>query len=253
MKSIDELKKYVTTKNLHFEVIPASDKEVGLLLAPQAGLVALYDELLNNYSETGWWPVRTAGVYGNLHEPWLSGNLKAQASIPTAAAVFKEHIDSKIAEIAGDGEFFGETGLPEWTDDLRSQLLENLKTTFTNTLATIEPELTSDEGLLVIPTPRPADVPAIVGWFGACNFDFDGADASAVLRSWEDRLGAVLYKLDFDTMQLKLGTVAVSGKALELLALEYYLFCPEFIDTGEVEFEQVKDYLITPVWAFWWD
>ena len=37
-----------------------------------------------------------------------------------------------------------------------------------------------------------------LGWLGAANYDYDAAEMSAVLRSWEERFGAVPVCLDFD-------------------------------------------------------
>jgi Domain of unknown function (DUF4253) len=49
---------------------------------------------------------------------------------------------------------------------------------------------------------RPADVLAVVGWTGAMNYHATSAPLACVLRSWEDRFGARLVRLGFDTMDL---------------------------------------------------
>ncbi|MGC7358384.1 DUF4253 domain-containing protein, partial [Mycobacteroides abscessus subsp. massiliense] len=57
--------------------------------------------------------------------------------------------------------------------------------------------------LLLVPVARPADVPAALGWWGGTNYCLTGTDFTAVLRSWEDRFGAVLISIGFDTMTVR--------------------------------------------------
>ena len=54
----------------------------------------------------------------------------------------------------------------------------------------------------LVPAGRPADVPAAAGWFGMCNSWDDVVAMSAVLRSWEDRFGAVLVLMGRATLEL---------------------------------------------------
>jgi len=84
--------------------------------------------------------------------------------------------------------------------------------------------------LLITPTHRPADVPAAVGWLGACNYDFAGHHISAVLRSWEDRFGAILTSLDSQDMTLTIPPLALTDDERTLLTLEHYFFCRSLID-----------------------
>jgi hypothetical protein len=54
---------------------------------------------------------------------------------------------------------------------------------------------------------------AVVGWTGAMNYHATPAPLACVLRSWEDRFGARLVHLGFDTMDLLVERPAPSYKA----------------------------------------
>ena len=54
----------------------------------------------------------------------------------------------------------------------------------------------------LVQTERPADIPALLGWTGMIKCTDQVAELSAVLRSWEDRFGATLVVLGFDTLEL---------------------------------------------------
>ena len=57
--------------------------------------------------------------------------------------------------------------------------------------------------LAVVRAARPADVPATTGWVGAGNYEHqDNVRISAVLRSWEDRFGALLVGMTESTLLL---------------------------------------------------
>lgn len=254
-KSLTELQKYLQNKNLDFHVVSTEEAEnptdVGVVLKPQPGLEQLYAELIQNYSQTGWWPVQTEGLRGDLERPWIDGELREGDEIGTARQFFETHMDDGLEH--EDEEYAAEAEFPPYTRQLRQQILDNLDRSFTDRLATIEPELLENNGLLVVPTPRPADIPGIVGWLGSCNFDFSGGDISAVLRGWEDRFGAVLYKLDFDLLCVQLDVTDLPEDVIRLIGLEHYIFCPDNIDQGSGSYEAYLEDVEQPTWDFWWD
>lgn len=53
--------------------------------------------------------------------------------------------------------------------------------------------------LALVPVSRPADVPAALCWNGMCNAVDEVVGLSAVLRSWEDRFGALLVSVALAT------------------------------------------------------
>lgn len=56
--------------------------------------------------------------------------------------------------------------------------------------------------LVVVPVDRPADIPAAIGWRGMINSRDDVVGLSAVLRSWEERFGALLIGMSLSTLEL---------------------------------------------------
>ena len=51
-----------------------------------------------------------------------------------------------------------------------------------------------------------------------------------MLRSWEDRFGAILTSLDSQDMTLAVPPLALTDDERTLLALEHYFFCRSLID-----------------------
>ena len=107
---------------------------------------------------------------------------------------------------------------------------------------------------------RPADIPAAVGW------SVFGSDApwtpqarcleiSAVLRSWEDRFGARLLRIGFDSVLRVL--VERPPRTLEAalrVAAEHIVFADQCGDDSAGTVREVAELLVgEPVWRFWWD
>ncbi|NHA68184.1 DUF4253 domain-containing protein [Phycicoccus flavus] len=115
--------------------------------------------------------------------------------------------------------------------------------------------LTLPEGpcrLLLVPVTRPADGPAAVGWMGPANHDLEGAEVSAVLRSWEDRFGAVLVGLGWDTLLVALPR-ALDEQDVPGVAAEHHAVCPDVVEQGVGTLEAYLPEVRRPLWAFWWD
>ncbi len=87
--------------------------------------------------------------------------------------------------------------------------------------------------LMVVPCNRPADCIALIGGLAV---EVDGAEISAVIRSWEERFGAVLV-----AVEPSLGTLAITsppGAPEQALATaaEQLAFCPpETVEPGILE------------------
>jgi hypothetical protein len=125
------------------------------------------------------------------------------------------------------------------------------------TAAAGEVDLLGEHLLGLVPVSRPADLPAAVGWFGTSSSWQpwnDVAALSAVLRSWEDRFGAVLVRMGRATLDL--AVVAPPWERWECLAIaaEHYAFCD---DTYTGNPGTLRDYANSlrgaTRWSFRWD
>jgi Domain of unknown function (DUF4253) len=108
--------------------------------------------------------------------------------------------------------------------------------------------------LAIVPAARPADAVAVLGWRGTCTYHDDVTGLSAVLRSWEERFGAVLVQIDFMTLWLSVAAPPRSAPECRAVAAEHFAFCPD-VDT-EVP-RPLRQYASSLAgrrwWRFWWD
>lgn len=112
--------------------------------------------------------------------------------------------------------------------------------------------------LAVVRAARPADIPGTVGWGGICNYDHqDNARISAVLRSWEERFGAVLTVMTECTLALSVAYPPTTIREAEHVATEHFAFCPDQHDPQNGTVYTPRTYARTirgaRWWRFWWD
>jgi uncharacterized protein DUF4253 len=106
---------------------------------------------------------------------------------------------------------------------------------------------------------RPADVPAVIGWMGSYNCWQDTVGMSTVLRSWERRFGAVLYRLTNSTLELAVAAPPVTEDESLHVAAEHIAFCWDAFETytGQMTTDTLRQYARrlrgTSRWRFWWD
>ncbi|AIG73400.1 Hypothetical protein AJAP_02370 [Amycolatopsis japonica] len=107
--------------------------------------------------------------------------------------------------------------------------------------------------LALVQTERPADIPAILGWTGMIKATDQVHELSAVLRSWEDRFGATLTVLGFDSMELSVAAPPrTQGRALTVAA-EHRSFClPSFAGQPGNLREFAANLVQTRRWQFSW-
>lgn len=115
----------------------------------------------------------------------------------------------------------------------------------------------NDDGtsrIMLVPAARGADVMTAVGWYGAVNYIQEKFLLSCVVRSWEDRFGARLIAMGFDTLHLAVANPPVAAEHAELVAAEHFAFCPDILEVTPT----IRDYAAQAVrekavWRFWWD
>lgn len=108
--------------------------------------------------------------------------------------------------------------------------------------------------LALVPVSRPADVPAALSWTGACNALDDAIGLSAVLRSWEDRFGALLVRIDRATLWVAVDAPPWTEDDCLRVAMEHFAFC---CDVDGEDPRPLRRYAATlrgaHRWRFWWD
>lgn len=106
---------------------------------------------------------------------------------------------------------------------------------------------------------RPADVPAVIGWMGSFNSWDDTVGMSAVLRSWEQRFGAMLFLMNHSTLELAVAAPPHTEDECLRVAAEHIAFCWDAFDTytGQITTDTLREYARrlegAQRWRFWWD
>ncbi|CAM3355974.1 DUF4253 domain-containing protein [Tsukamurella hominis] len=205
-------------------------------------LTGLIRDLAAAYTRTGLWPlaVPEAGWNG-LDAPWSStGPKRPIAVVPDALTVF--HRLCRENSIYNDPDY--DPPAPPVT-----------------ALAPAQPgpgptpdrlTMTERGRLLLVPVARPADVPAAIGWWGATNAQLTGGDVTAILRSWEDRFGATLVSLGFDTMVLQVARRPTGAEQRKVVVAEHFAFCIDNSEGFTLE-DHSRALAGADRWAFWWD
>jgi Domain of unknown function (DUF4253) len=114
--------------------------------------------------------------------------------------------------------------------------------------------------ICLVAASRPADALVSSGWLPGVAFQ-DPAAFGAVLRSWEERFGAVVVQAS-PSAEIRLMVQRPPRTMSHALAVaaEHWAFCDTWIDEerGErTDLTNIRDIagcvLEAPVWGFWWD
>ena len=221
-----------------------------------AAWLALRDRL----EGTGLVPVLLSGLRRQPERPWDSGELE-----PCDPGTIGELDAAVLLEEMWDG------GVPfpekhEEDEAATAELLAPYSRAFPGLSGSAGPQIGADDvagAVASLPAPlrmglvaasRPADVPAIVGWMGAVNYIATPAPLACVLRSWEDRFGARLVHLSFDTMNLLVERPVASHEAALAVAAEHFAFCSDNVYQGAGSIRRyAADLPGATIWSFWWD
>jgi Domain of unknown function (DUF4253) len=111
----------------------------------------------------------------------------------------------------------------------------------------------------LVPADRPADIPFRIGWWGASNHfmasreeqEQGPAVLSVMMRSWEDRFDARLFRLGYDTMHFLVRRPPRSESSALAVAAEHFAFAGQ--DSVESIRMRGSQILKNPTWNFWWD
>jgi Domain of unknown function (DUF4253) len=225
---------------------------------PEPGRV--WDALSAALDQTGLVPILLDGLSGGTSRPWDAGEFedpedprRADGLDPAAflKAGWNGHVsddDNDLAEQVGPfGRAFPGLAPPELTPLAPARRRQALDLVLPELRATKQPHAPARIGLVA--AGRPADVPAALGWLGLTNLPLDHAllNLCAVLRSWEDRFGAVLVDVGFADLRLLVERPPRSLQAAERIAAEHFALAGDGIP-------YLADSLIeAPIWTLWWD
>ncbi|MFT3661239.1 MAG: DUF4253 domain-containing protein [Gordonia sp. (in: high G+C Gram-positive bacteria)] len=225
---------------------------------PADEITALVRALIAAFPITGVWPMHAQGLghtADDLDRPWFDGEFDGPDD------------RTFTAQQVLDGSFRGDLydALDE-DDEFEPELRFTVLADAVDGPDADPAEIGFDEpgALLLVPADRPANTVRELGWYGPANHDLVGEPVSAVLRSWEDRFGALPIAIAFDTLTLfvprpprRSEEGANDGGAnddrLRLLAAEHYAFCPDNIDQGLAADDYIEGLNTWTHWAFWWD
>jgi uncharacterized protein DUF4253 len=216
----------------------------------------LWIRLRQAHQRSGLWPVLADPFEWNPEVPWTAGEVSPQPVAAIEGLEAGQVMAGFWAEWTEDGEEgdflelepFGTRwpGLAEASDDgqepgeFADQFVRN-----------------HDDGtsrIVLVPAARSADVVTALGWQGPLNFNEDMAPFSAVMRSWEDRFGARLIQLGFDTLALTVAAPPVSARHAERVGAEHFAFCPDNVVQGPGTIRSYAAQLPgNDLWSFWWD
>ncbi|WP_436527961.1 DUF4253 domain-containing protein [Actinoplanes sp. HUAS TT8] len=214
------------------------------------------------YGSTGLWPVFLEGM-GDTFRPWETDELhpelvRTKPGDHDVGALLRDWFDGQVPL----GEDFDEMSeviapfLDGWPGLAPAGVGGGPPGEHAAALAETLVGLGRVKGarLGLVACERSADAPALIGWSGPLNHENDTAMISAVLRSWEERFGARLVGLGFDTMVLGVAAPPRDLDHARRVAAEHLGFCPDNITQGSGSLEEYAAELVgADRWEFWWD
>ncbi len=225
------------------------------------GATAAWAGLAELFPDTGLWPVLLRSLGDGSGRPWRGEDL-----CPVAESAIDALDARTVLADAWDG----------WLVPVRNPWpagtgpLAPFGPAFPGLAATFPPRdgdplMAEADGagrLGLVSCRRPADAIALAGWTGTIN-RIEAAEVSAVLRSWEDRFGAVLVGLGFATVTLLVPRPPVSHDDALRVAAEVAAFCPDALwqpDSYDTPTQRectlaaiARELVREPVWRLWFD
>jgi hypothetical protein len=197
------------------------------------------------HGETGLWPL----LLDDSAQPWSAGQIAPEpvAEIDTydpaafVAEVWAEWLEPPI-DLTPFGPYSPGLAPP-------GRLLEDPVAAAERFAARLP-----GRPLGLVAAERGADVLAAIGWQGASHHNRFTAPLSAVVRGWEDRFGARVVGLGFDTLELSVAAPPTTFRHALRVAAEHATFCPEVIVQGPGTLtghaEEIRD---ARFWSFRWE
>lgn len=212
----------------------------------------LWAALREAHPVSGLWPV----LLEDSVQPWSAGQIAPD--------------DPKLIDVFEAGAFMAEVW-SDWIAQANPEQIEDLLPfggdcpglAGPGTLMT-EPHVVADWYACVLAERRPllglaaasrgADALVVMGWQGAVNHNEWVVPMAAVVRSWEDRFGARVVGVGFNTLELSVAAPPVTPEHAIKVAAEHWTFCPDSIIQGPGNLIDYGEQIIGKYfWSFWWD
>lgn len=102
--------------------------------------------------------------------------------------------------------------------------------------------------------PGGIEIPHLMEWSGACNYDITGAEHEAVLGHWRQQYGAELLTLTHDVIELAVPRPPTDPADVAQVAQEQTAYCPDIVDQGVGTITALAEQQVySHLWFFWWD
>jgi hypothetical protein len=221
---------------------------------PAADAGALHVPIAATFASHGLWPLVLESLSGEGGRPWVSGELDPGGSTDPGAHDALGVLSDWWTQVipAEDEEPEAHEALAPYGRTFPGLAPETDSPADPDALDVVVAQLTGRLGLVAVT--RPADALAAIGWQGPVNHYSDMGRLSAVLRSWEDRFGAFLVGVGFDTITLAVMRPPATIDAATAIAAEHFAVCSDTVHQGAGSIAACADALLgQPVWTFWWD
>ncbi|SCL41064.1 protein of unknown function [Micromonospora pallida] len=251
------------------DALPAGMLPPGRLVTPEDGgpppywlsdapvEPALWARLRSQHPESGLWPLVLSGLSLEENRPWVDGEVRpARMSSPDrhdpaellAGWWDRGQSDDDDPEAAEATAPFG----VDWPGPAESGEPAGPAEEFADEYVDFLADGKARLGL--VPAARGADALVVTGWTGPTNFTNDSGKIAAVVRSWEERFGARVVGLGFDTLHLSVAAPPTSPEHALWVAAEHFACCPDNIWQGSGTLTAYAEQILgVHSWSFWWD
>jgi len=219
-----------------------------------ADVGALWRSISGGFAEHGLWPLVLGSLDGEGQSPWRDGELDPAGSSDPAEFDADEVLEawwkqSVPSEEEDDDAFANLSPFGRRFPGLAAASASSPE------MGVLDAGITGRSGYLgLVAVTRPADVLAVLGWQGPINHFHDMGMLCAVLRSWEERFGAYLIEVGFDTITLAVTRAVVTEQHATAIAAEHFASCSDCIHQGSGSIEEHAAGLVgASTWSFWWD
>ncbi|MFG2090699.1 MULTISPECIES: DUF4253 domain-containing protein [unclassified Spirillospora] len=212
----------------------------------------LWGGLRAEHPRSGLWPL----LMDESDQPWASGQIAPEP----AAEIGNYHPHAFMYEVWAD-----------WADQVAEEDLDDLAPFGRHCPGLAPPGIPIDDpgavadrfaralarrgmSLGLVAVDRGADALAVTGWQGALNHNEWTAPLAAVLRSWEERFGARVVGLGFNTLEVSVAAPPVTTRHAVHVAAEHWAFCPDILFQGPGSLAGYAEEIRGKTnWSFWWD